>query len=430
MPPVPVRLASAFAAAWLLLSIVDPISAQISFDPPTSYAVQLAPTSVTAGYFDDDPFLDLAVTNSNSNTVSVLLNNGDGTFAPQLTYDTGSGPFALDRADFDADLDIDLAIVNQNSDNVLILLNDGSGHFESGGFVPVGSEPRSVVAVDVNHDDNIDLAVVNRLSNTVSVLLNDGSGSLSSATQFAVGDGPRQVVSGLFNADAHPDLAVTNHDGGSITVLAGDGTGQFAPVDGAFAGGLESPDAIAAGDLDGDLDPDLIVGSGGNLGGTISLLINNGSANFELLDSLPAGNDPAAIKLAQLTEDDWLDVVVSNQDLGSIYAYQNLGSGQFSSPATFDVAPNPYYIVTGDFAGSGLEDIAVPHAKGTQVSVLINLTALCVGDVVGDGSVDVSDLLTLIGAWGQDSGPADINGDGIVNVDDLLQLIAAWGPCD
>lgn len=55
---------------------------------------------------------------------------------------------------------------------------------------------------------------------------------------------------------------------------------------------------------------------------------------------------------------------------------------------------------------------------------------VCPEDLNGDGFVDVSDLLQLLGAWG--SCPAcveDINGDGVVDVSDLLQLLGAWGPC-
>jgi hypothetical protein len=53
----------------------------------------------------------------------------------------------------------------------------------------------------------------------------------------------------------------------------------------------------------------------------------------------------------------------------------------------------------------------------------------CLADVNGDGEVDVLDLLALLAAWGNTSGPEDINGDGIVDVLDLLELLASWGPC-
>jgi len=55
---------------------------------------------------------------------------------------------------------------------------------------------------------------------------------------------------------------------------------------------------------------------------------------------------------------------------------------------------------------------------------------VCVGDVTGDGVVDVADLLSAIESWGACSGcPADINGDSVVNVTDILAIVNDWGAC-
>ena len=59
----------------------------------------------------------------------------------------------------------------------------------------------------------------------------------------------------------------------------------------------------------------------------------------------------------------------------------------------------------------------------------------CYEDVDGNGSVDVVDLLALIGNWGDciscegDFPPGDVNYNWIVDVTDLLQVVGAWGPC-
>ena len=53
----------------------------------------------------------------------------------------------------------------------------------------------------------------------------------------------------------------------------------------------------------------------------------------------------------------------------------------------------------------------------------------CDGDVDGDNTVGVNDLLAVIAAWGTSDAAADVDGDGNVGVNDLLALIAAWGPC-
>ncbi len=55
----------------------------------------------------------------------------------------------------------------------------------------------------------------------------------------------------------------------------------------------------------------------------------------------------------------------------------------------------------------------------------------CTGDLNGDGVVDVSDLLQLLGNWGSCPGcDADFNDDGVVDVSDLLLLLGNWGSCD
>ena len=53
----------------------------------------------------------------------------------------------------------------------------------------------------------------------------------------------------------------------------------------------------------------------------------------------------------------------------------------------------------------------------------------CEADINGDAEVNVSDLLYVVGDWGQSNVPSDINQDGVVNVTDLLLVVDAWGPC-
>ena len=53
---------------------------------------------------------------------------------------------------------------------------------------------------------------------------------------------------------------------------------------------------------------------------------------------------------------------------------------------------------------------------------------LCPGDLDGDSSVDVNDILLLLGAYGQDDS-GDCDGDGDTDVNDVLYLINAWGDC-
>ena len=83
---------------------------------------------------------------------------------------------------------------------------------------------------------------------------------------------------------------------------------------------------------------------------------------------------------------------------------------------------------TFEFRDDGLGFIVSPHAHVDGITV-VDLE-FCPGDVDGNGAVNTSDLLALLGAWGSAGGPADVNFDGIVNTADLLILLGNWGACD
>ena len=94
---------------------------------PPEYAVGSYPSSVAAADFDGDGAVDLVTANSLSNTVSVLRNLGNGTFAAQATYPVGSYPRSVAAADFDGDGAVDLVTANYTSDTVSVLRNLGNG---------------------------------------------------------------------------------------------------------------------------------------------------------------------------------------------------------------------------------------------------------------------------------------------------------------
>ncbi len=61
---------------------------------------------------------------------------------------------------------------------------------------------------------------------------------------------------------------------------------------------------------------------------------------------------------------------------------------------------------------------------------LTSFSPSCTGDLDGDGSVGIVDLLGMLGNWGCSPGAtADLDQDGFVGIVDLLALLAAWGPC-
>src|SRR5437667_6160411 len=92
-----------FASRPLLAACPD-------FLTQSSYIVGASPEFIATGDFNGDGNTDLAVSNSNSNNVSILLGNGDGTFIAAGTYAVGTTPFSIALADFNGDAQTDLAV--------------------------------------------------------------------------------------------------------------------------------------------------------------------------------------------------------------------------------------------------------------------------------------------------------------------------------
>ena len=72
---------------------------------------------------------------------------------------SGEGPIAVTTADFNGDGKLDLAVANNLSSNVTILLGNGDGTFAANEpTFPVGSDAFAIVAADFNGDGKQDLA--------------------------------------------------------------------------------------------------------------------------------------------------------------------------------------------------------------------------------------------------------------------------------
>ena len=193
-----------------------------------TYPVGDGPTAVALGLFDSGDATDIAVANTTAGTVTVLLGNGNGTFEVGGTYPTGSSPEGLAPADFDGDGALDLVVANAGDDTVQILPGDGDGSFGAGYVRTTADNPVAVVVNDFNGDGRADVAAAASAADRVSILLGTAGGALStSRTDQRVGGGPASLATGQVNGDGRPDL-VTGNTSGSVSVLMGKAGGAFA----------------------------------------------------------------------------------------------------------------------------------------------------------------------------------------------------------
>jgi FG-GAP-like repeat/Chitobiase/beta-hexosaminidase C-terminal domain len=190
-----------------------------------------APNQVISADFNGDKKADLATANlgscfficSGPGGVSVLLGKGDGTFQTYRlvkTSATNSSVPSIAAVDFNGSGSLDLVATEYNSNVVSLLRGNGDGTFQTEENLPVGSNPSAVTSADLDGDSKADdLAVSNYGSNNVSVLFNHDSGGFQAARGFPAGNGPAFVIGADFNADSFADLAVANQNSNNVSVL-------------------------------------------------------------------------------------------------------------------------------------------------------------------------------------------------------------------
>ncbi len=247
-----------------------------TFLAPVYYQVGGKPFSVVVGQFTSSGNQDILVGTS-TDTVSLLLGNGDGTFqAPRQISTGGDGGLDVSATPFTAGGNYNIVVANNLTNTVSVLVGNGDGTFQSPVVYPVGVQPYTVAVGDVNNDGFADIVTANQdlSGGTVSVLLNDGTNNFPTRVDYPAGTTPSDVVLGNFRGDNRVDLAVSNSPifGGGVSVLLGNGDGTFAPLSsystGAYAAGL------TVGDFNSDGFPDIVVANA--FSNTISVLRNDG----------------------------------------------------------------------------------------------------------------------------------------------------------
>lgn len=256
-------------------------------EPPSSPEVigGSAGWAVTGGDFDGDSDVDLAVsegTFSSTRGVTILRHSNHGmsykvTDASPLL--TGFEPLFIVSADFNGDGDPDLATADHSSAQVTILRGRSGAKFREAGTSPVSTtfSPNELVAANLNSDTDPDLAVV---AGQLAILRGKAHASFREAgtSPETVGSNAFGVTAADFDGDTENDLAVSHNSSSSlpddVTILEHQGTALnfVEPATSPESAG-EGGRGITAADVDGDLDPDLVVAN--FFGHTLTLLGNN-----------------------------------------------------------------------------------------------------------------------------------------------------------
>ena len=209
---------------------------------------------------------------------------------------------------------------------------------------------------------------------------------------------------------------IYNEGNGNTTVTNGSVSGNPAISGGGISSTSIRLDVINC-ILWGDSSTEIIINL---LASTVTYSnVQGGFPGLGNIDADPFFADPLGPDGTAGTDDDDLRLVAGSPCIDAA------NNGAVPVGVTTDLDGNPRF----------LDDPNTPDT-GAGAAPLVDMGAYefdpsCPADASGDGFVNVTDLLLLLGAWGSCPAPCppDINNDGNVNVTDLLTLLAGWGAC-
>jgi hypothetical protein len=312
-------------------------------------------------------------------------------YPPVQSYATGNDPEAVVVGDITDGQEPDIAVANFSDGNVSVLsrnaTNDGYDPAQNYSVGDASTGPFGIAVGDLNNGET-DVVTANNgntagghpaygWNNTITVLsttLQNGTANLfNTSTPYTVGQGPLAVDIGDVNGDGLPDIVVANNglvdqntglgNGDTISVILQNSTGTgFLPAQTYTVG--NGPTGVAIGDVNGDGWPDVVVANQND--GTVSVLYGDGQGGLEPAQTLPVGAAVWSVALADINGDGKLDIVATDpNDHAVAVLMRNSANTGFDAAQLYHTTGDPYGLAIADLNGDGRPDIIASNGTTT-----------------------------------------------------------------
>ncbi|RKZ12048.1 hypothetical protein DRQ50_12590, partial [bacterium] len=351
------------------------------------------PASATLGDLDLDGFPDAVVGIGGAAVLNSFLGDGTGLQPSPISQVIPFVPGSMTLCQVDSDPTPELVVVSVFDGIIWIMDWQGSEGFLELGTLDLDMPTVKVSADDVDGDGFQDLVVLGTERPEIRICYGAGDGNFNDVRIESFLWQARNVVVVDLDADGRKEL-VSADGQGRVSYSANLGGREFG---GEVRLNADSGSRLLTlGDLDGDLDEDVIVGN--VVAGSLTLLENDGNGNLvRRIGSYALAASPTSVLAEDINQDGILDLVVNLRSEGVLNVHYGLGGWAYTQPQEFVGGDDVFILLSDDLNGDLVPDLLTLDETLELGLTMLNvervpvanepsaLTAICRGDVLEIG---------------------------------------------